>query len=174
MEKRKPSEFKPGSRSPKESLALCSTQSLAIPATDAKLYSILPFPRTNVSVEVCWMSNIWSFIEPSLDLCHDPSADPWGLEKLTDVWRGIKYYFPGWEFIFRTCEVVAVWHLIPRKISPSYDSFFGHIGTGRYVGVNLGLDWPPLARVYQISRYHTPTWPLRLPTTPRIMEDMGL
>ena len=42
------------------------------------------------------------------------------------------------------------------------------------VGVNLGQDWPPLARDFHISRYtHTHTRPLPLPT-PRIMENMGL
>ena len=35
------------------------------------------------------------------------------------MWRGIKYYFRGREFIFRTCEVGADWRLIPRKISHS-------------------------------------------------------
>ena len=30
-----------------------------------------------------------------------------------------KIFIPGRKFIFRTCEVGAVWHLIPRKISPS-------------------------------------------------------
>ena len=29
----------------------------------------------------------------------------------------IKIFIPGREVIFRTCEVGAVWHLIPRKIS---------------------------------------------------------
>ena len=43
----------------------------------------------------------------------------------------LKIFIPGQEFIFRPCEVGAVWHLIHRKISPSSDSFFGHMGTGR-------------------------------------------
>ena len=30
-----------------------------------------------------------------------------------------KIFIPGREFIFRTCEVGAVWYLIPRKISSS-------------------------------------------------------
>ena len=39
--------------------------------------------------------------------------------------------------------------------------------------VNLGLDWPPLARGFHFSRSHTPIRPPRFPT-PSIMEDMGL
>ena len=60
-------------------------------------------------------------------------------------------------YFFRTCEDGAVWHLIPRRISPCSESFLGHIGTGiLYGGVNLELDWPPLARGFQISHYtHT-------------------
>ena len=38
------------------------------------------------------------------------------------------------EFIFRTCEDGAVWHLIPRRISPCSESFFGHIATGILCG----------------------------------------
>ena len=37
---------------------------------------------------------------------------------------------PRREFIFRTCEDGAVWHLIPRRISPCSESFLGHLGTG--------------------------------------------
>ena len=36
---------------------------------------------------------------------------------------------PRREFIFRTCEDWAVWHLIPGRISPCSESFLGHIGT---------------------------------------------
>ena len=32
---------------------------------------------------------------------------------------GAKIFIPGREFILRTCEVEAVWPLIPRRISPS-------------------------------------------------------
>ena len=37
---------------------------------------------------------------------------------------------PRREFIFRTCEDGAVWHLIPRRISSCSESILGHIGTG--------------------------------------------
>ena len=47
------------------------------------------------------------------------------------VWRGIKYLLITQEFILHTCDVGAVWHLIPRKISPSQDSCFGHKVTGK-------------------------------------------
>ena len=43
------------------------------------------------------------------------------------------------------------------------------------LGVNLGLDWPPPARGFQISRYtHTHTRSLRLPTTSRIILYLNL
>ena len=32
---------------------------------------------------------------------------------------GIKIFISGRKVIFRTCEDGAVWHLIPRRISPS-------------------------------------------------------
>ena len=33
--------------------------------------------------------------------------------------------------LFRTCEDEAVWHLIPCTVSPSSESFLGHIGTSK-------------------------------------------
>ena len=41
---------------------------------------------------------------------------------------------PRREFIFRTCEDGVAWHLIPCRISPSSESFRGHIGTGILCG----------------------------------------
>ena len=37
---------------------------------------------------------------------------------------------PKRDFILRTCEAGADWHLIPCRISPCSESFLGHIGTG--------------------------------------------
>ena len=45
-----------------------------------------------------------------------------------------KYSISRRGFILRTCDVGAVWHLTPRKISPSQDSCFGHKVTGKYCG----------------------------------------
>ena len=42
-----------------------------------------------------------------------------------------KYSISGREFILRTCDVGAVWHLTPRKISPSQNACFGHKVTGK-------------------------------------------
>ena len=54
----------------------------------------------------------------------------------------------------------AVWHLTLRKISPSQDSYFGHMVLANNVGVNLGLDSSPtLARGFPISLSHTPPSP---------------
>ena len=44
---------------------------------------------------------------------------------------------PRREFIFCMCEDGAVWHLIPRRISPCSESFLGHIGTGILFGARL-------------------------------------
>ena len=41
---------------------------------------------------------------------------------------------PKRDFIFRTCEDGANWHLIPRRISPCSESFLGYIGTGILCG----------------------------------------
>ena len=52
----------------------------------------------------------------------------------------------------------TVWHLTLRKISPSQNSYFGHMVLANNVGVNLGLDSSPtLARGFPISLSHTPT-----------------
>ena len=54
----------------------------------------------------------------------------------------------------------AVWHLTLRKISPSQDSYFGHMVQASNVGVNLGLDSSPtLARGFPISLSNTPPSP---------------
>ena len=54
----------------------------------------------------------------------------------------------------------AVWHLTLRKISPSQDSYFGHMILANNAGVNLGLDSSPtLARWFPISLSHTPPSP---------------
>ena len=42
-----------------------------------------------------------------------------------------KYSISIREFILRTCDIGAVCHLSPRKISPSQDSCFGHKVTGK-------------------------------------------
>ena len=53
-----------------------------------------------------------------------------------------------------------VWHLTLRKISPSQDSYFGHMVLAKNVGVNLGLDSSStLARGFPISLSHTPPSP---------------
>ena len=41
---------------------------------------------------------------------------------------------PKRDFILRTCEAGADWHLIPCRISPCSESFLGHIGTGILCG----------------------------------------
>ena len=79
-----------------------------------------------------------------------------------------------WVYFFCTCEDRAVWHLIPRRISPCSESFLGYIyELAYYVGVNLGIDWPPLARGFQISHY-TYTHQATSSSTPRFMEGMDL
>ena len=67
----------------------------------------------------------------------------------------------------------AVWHLTFRRISPSQDSYFGHMVLANNVRVNLGLDsYPTLARGFPISLSHTPTKSfVFLP--PRITESMA-
>ena len=45
-----------------------------------------------------------------------------------------KIFIPRWEFIFHTCQNRAAWYLIPRRISPSSESFLGYIGTGILCG----------------------------------------
>ena len=58
----------------------------------------------------------------------------------------------------------TVWQLTLCKISPSQDSYFGHMVLANNVGVNLGLDSSPtLARGFPIH-FHIPHQALRFPT----------
>ena len=72
----------------------------------------------------------------------------------TSVTRRI-YFYPRTGFYFRMCEDGADWHLIPCRISP-HSEFFPRAHKNWHImwGINLGLDWPPLARGSKIS--HNP------------------
>ena len=68
---------------------------------------------------------------------------------------------PKTGLYFRTYENGAGWHLIPYGISPRSE-FFSQAYKNWHItwGINLEPDWPPLAKGFQISHYHTPTRPL--------------
>ena len=68
---------------------------------------------------------------------------------------------PKWDFIFRTCEDGAGWHLIPYR-NKSCSEFFSQADKNWHItwGNNVRPDWPPLAKGSKISHYHTPTRPL--------------
>ena len=72
---------------------------------------------------------------------------------------------PKRDFYFRTCEDGAGWHLIPYTISPRSE-FFSQAYKNWHItwGINLGPDWPPLARGSKFHTIHTPTRPLSLPS----------
>ena len=66
--------------------------------------------------------------------------------------------------LFRTCEDGAGWHLIPYRISPRSEFFSQAYKTWHITwGINLGPDWPPLARGSKFHTIHTPTRPLNFP-----------
>ena len=52
----------------------------------------------------------------------------------------------------------AGWHLIPYRICPRSE-FFSQAYKNWHImwGINLGLDWPPLARGSNFHTIHTPT-----------------
>ena len=56
------------------------------------------------------------------------------MDSLSAMCDGKIIKIPRWEFIFRMCEDGAAWHLIPRTINPSSESFLGHIETGILCG----------------------------------------
>ena len=68
------------------------------------------------------------------------------------------YFYPRTGFYFRTCEDGAGWHLIPYRIS-SHSEFFSQAYKTWHItwGINLGPDWPPLARGSKFHTIHTPT-----------------
>ena len=60
--------------------------------------------------------------------------------------------------LFRTCEDGVGWHLIPYRISPRSEFFSQAYKTWHITwGINLGPDWPPLARGSKFHTIHTPT-----------------
>ena len=105
-----------------------------------------------------WVLNI--FIQHQYSVLTDAYCD----ERLTKI--------PKWDFYFRTCEDGAGWHLIPYIISPR-SQFFSQAYKNWHImwGINLGPDWPPLARGSKFHTIHTPTWPLNF--LPQIMEEYG-
>ena len=82
---------------------------------------------------------------------------------MTHVTRKI-YFYPRTGLYFRTCEDRAGWHLIPCRISPRSE-FFSQAYKNWHImwGINLGLDWPPLARGSNFHTIHTPTKAASLP-----------
>ena len=74
------------------------------------------------------------------------------------------FKIPRTGLYFRTCEDGADWHLIPCRISPRSE-FFSQAYKNWHImwGINLGLDWPPLARGSNFHTIHTPTKAASLP-----------
>ena len=68
------------------------------------------------------------------------------------------YFYPRTGFYFRTCEDGVGWHLIPYRISPRSEFFSqAYKNWHNMWGINLGLDWPPLARGSKFHTIHKPT-----------------
>ena len=71
---------------------------------------------------------------------------------------------PKTGLYFRTCEDGADWHLIPCRISPRSE-FFSRAYKNWHImwGINLWIDWPPLARGSKFHTIHIPTKATSLP-----------
>ena len=68
---------------------------------------------------------------------------------------------PKRDFIFARVKTGQSWHLIPYRISPRSEFFSQAYKTWHIPwGINLGPDWPPLARGSKFHTIHTPTRPL--------------
>ena len=85
------------------------------------------------------------------------------------IWNKIEKEMFDYSFLiktglyFCTCEDGAGWHLIPYIISPRSEFFSQAYKTWHITwGINLGPDWPPLARGSKFHTIHTPTRPLSL------------
>ena len=62
-----------------------------------------------------------------------------------------KYLSQDESLFYANVTSGAVWYLTHRKISPSQDSYFGHMVLANNVGVELGLDSSPtLAREFPV------------------------
>ena len=80
------------------------------------------------------------------------------------VCDGKFFKIPKRDFDFCTCEDGAGWHLIPYRISPRSEFFCQAYKNWHIMwGINLGLDWPPLARGSKFHTIHTPTKAIKLP-----------
>ena len=73
------------------------------------------------------------------------------------LWRENLPFIPERDFIFTRVKDGADWHLIPRRISPRSE-FFSRAYKNWHImwGINLRLDWPPLARSSKFHTIHTP------------------
>ena len=101
------------------------------------------------------------FINPLVTLSH--SLIMW-LIILSLLRREEFTFIPKRGFDFRTCEDGAGWHLVPYRISPRSE-FFPQSYKNWHImwGINLWLDWPPLARGCKFHTIHTPTKATKLP-----------
>ena len=74
------------------------------------------------------------------------------------------YFYPRTGFYFRTCEDGEGWHLIPCRVNPRSE-FFSQAYKNWHIiwGINLWLDWPPLARGSKFHTIHPPTKATSLP-----------
>ena len=96
--------------------------------------------------------------QPHASLVSQSHFSPhWFNKYLSSVTRKV-YFYPRTGFYLRTCEDGAGWHLIPSRISPRSE-FFSQAYKNWHItwGINLGLDWPPLARGSKFHTIHTPT-----------------
>ena len=89
------------------------------------------------------------------------SAEHWKIRCLKEsahiVTRKV-YFYPRTGLYFRTCEDGTGWHLIPYRISPRSEFLCQAYKNWHIMwGINLGLNWPPLARGSKFHTIHTPT-----------------
>ena len=114
------------------------------------------FARTGSGLYIYHLFVLWQQIKIKRSPDEQPFKSVWELVHLNIVITKRGVYF---SHVWRQW---GVWNLIPRRISPCSGSFLGYIyELAYYVGVNLGLDWPPLVSKFHIT--HTPTRPLALP-----------
>ena len=120
------------------------------------LATFLLLPPVFLSFPVLWLFSSLSFVTHQLLLLEWLACHFYLLTHYALLWRQIKIkrspdeqpfksvrelvhlniVITKWGvYFFCTCEDGAVWHLIPRRISPCSESFLRHIGTGILCGV---------------------------------------
>ena len=145
---------------------------------------VLPLPKNHrLALQQSLSKLLWGGGRPMVRrqvCCQHPRNGGLGMPDLENHWFAERLAFLGWSLSNDTVLSVTanwlksqngtlfshVWRRGRLALDPlqnkSCSEFFSQAYKNWHItwGNNLGPDWPPLAKGFQISHYHTPTRPL--------------